>query len=159
MRGGAVFCIFWPLSLIESMNPKWEDFYKGLRKEPSALTGLKDDHSLIEKTPRGVNYFKNLARLFSRIEVTDKHARVLTFNAAVSRIVKEIIRISQKGCKAIFIGNGGSAAIANHISTDFLKNAKVPAIVFNNSSLITCLSNDLGYEYVYEKPTSLLAKK
>ena len=59
----------------------------------------------------------------------------------------------------ILIGNGGSASIASHIATDFLKNAEIPALAFNDSSLITCLSNDLGYEYVFQKPLEMLAKK
>ena len=45
------------------------------------------------------------------------------------------------------------------MATDFLKNAKIPALAFNDSSLLTCISNDLGYEYVFEKPVGLLARK
>ena len=40
------------LSLIESMNPKWEDLYNELKEDPSALRP-QDDPSLI-KTLRGV---------------------------------------------------------------------------------------------------------
>ena len=48
--------------------------------------------------------------------------------------------------KLIFIGNGGSAAIASHISVDLSKNAKIISINFNEADLITCLSNDYGHE-------------
>ena len=48
--------------------------------------------------------------------------------------------------KIIFIGNGGSAAIASHISVDLSKNAKIRSINFNEADLITCLSNDYGHE-------------
>jgi D-sedoheptulose 7-phosphate isomerase len=48
--------------------------------------------------------------------------------------------------KLIFIGNGGSAAIASHISVDLSKNAKIRYINFNEADLITCLSNDYGHE-------------
>jgi len=48
--------------------------------------------------------------------------------------------------KLIFIGNGGSAAIASHISVDLSKNAKIRSINFNEADLITCLSNDYGHE-------------
>ena len=76
----------------------------------------------------------------------------------ILKIVKLIISQHKKGNKLIFIGNGGSASIASHIATDFLKNAKIPAITFNDVSLITCISNDLGYENVFQKPLDLLAK-
>ena len=44
------------------------------------------------------------------------------------------------------MGNGGSAAMSSHVSVDLTKNAKVRAINFNESDLITCLSNDYGHE-------------
>lgn len=51
-----------------------------------------------------------------------------------------------KGNKNIIVGNGGSAAIASHCSVDFNKAAGVRCVNFNESSLITCLANDFGYE-------------
>ncbi|MEI8349033.1 MAG: GIY-YIG nuclease family protein [Candidatus Omnitrophota bacterium] len=38
------------ISLIESMNPMWEDLYNGLVRDPSSLR-TQDDPLLIEKTP------------------------------------------------------------------------------------------------------------
>jgi len=48
--------------------------------------------------------------------------------------------------KNIFVGNGGSAAMASHCSVDLTKNAGIRDINFNEADLITCLANDLGYE-------------
>ena len=48
--------------------------------------------------------------------------------------------------KIIIVGNGGSAAIASHVSVDFVKAANIRAINFNESDLITCFGNDYGYE-------------
>ena len=53
--------------------------------------------------------------------------------------------VSQKGNKLIIAGNGGSAAIASHVSIDFTKAAGVRAINFNEADLLTCFSNDYGY--------------
>ena len=63
----------------------------------------------------------------------------------------ELAELWEKDCKQnkrkiIFVGNGGSAAMASHCAVDFTKNANVRAINFNESDLITCLSNDYGYE-------------
>jgi len=54
--------------------------------------------------------------------------------------------VCEKGKKLIIAGNGGSAAIASHLSVDFTKAAGVRAINFNEADLITCFSNDYGYE-------------
>jgi len=48
--------------------------------------------------------------------------------------------------KLIFVGNGGSAAIASHLSVDFTKAVGLRSINFNEADLLTCFSNDYGYE-------------
>ena len=53
--------------------------------------------------------------------------------------------------KVWLIGNGGSAAIASHIATDFTKNAGIPAQAFNDVSLLTCYANDFGWENVFAR--------
>ena len=53
--------------------------------------------------------------------------------------------------KIIIFGNGGSAAIASHVSVDMSKNAKLRCLNFNEADLITCFSNDYGYERWIEK--------
>jgi D-sedoheptulose 7-phosphate isomerase len=67
--------------------------------------------------------------------------------------------ISKKGGKIIIIGNGGSAAIASHASIDFTKAANIRSINFNESSLLTCFSNDYGYEHWAEKAIEFYADK
>jgi D-sedoheptulose 7-phosphate isomerase len=69
------------------------------------------------------------------------------------KILKEIIKIKkiliqtkQNKSKVLFFGNGGSAAIASHASVDFTKNTKIRALNFNEADLLTCFSNDFGYE-------------
>ena len=47
--------------------------------------------------------------------------------------------------KVILAGNGGSAAIASHVSVDLTKNAGVRSVSFNESDLITCFAN-IGYQ-------------
>ena len=59
----------------------------------------------------------------------------------------------------IFIcGNGGSAGNANHIANDFIygagkkkgKGLKIESLAAN-SSIITCLANDIGYEHIFSE--------
>lgn len=66
--------------------------------------------------------------------------------------VKQILLSAKKdNKKGIIFGNGGSAAIASHFSVDITKNAKVRCVNFNESDLLTCFSNDFGYEHWVEK--------
>lgn len=55
--------------------------------------------------------------------------------------------VGARGHKVILAGNGASAAIASHVAVDLTKTAGVRAITFNEADLITCLSNDYGYEH------------
>ncbi len=105
------------------------------------------------------NQFLELINLLSGIETTDSARKALDFHKAIFQVAKLISRQSKKGKKIIFIGNGGSASIASHMATDFLKNLKIPSLAFNDGSLLTCLGNDLGYERVFSVPVNVLAKK
>ena len=60
-----------------------------------------------------------------------------------AKLIKDV---KQKSGKIIVIGNGGSAAIASHLSIDLTKAVNIRAINFNEASLLTCFSNDYGYE-------------
>ena len=48
--------------------------------------------------------------------------------------------------KLIFAGNGASASISAHAAVDFTKQAQVRSITFNEANIITCFSNDYGYD-------------
>jgi D-sedoheptulose 7-phosphate isomerase len=50
------------------------------------------------------------------------------------------------GGKVIVVGNGGSAAMASHVTVDLTKNAGIRAVNFNEADLLTCFANDYGYE-------------
>lgn len=63
----------------------------------------------------------------------------------LSRLYNLITRLPSSA-KLIFAGNGGSAAMASHLAVDFTKAAGIRAVNFNEADLITCYSNDYGYE-------------
>lgn len=64
--------------------------------------------------------------------------------------------IKKKKGKVYVIGNGGSAGIASHFSNDLLKTLKIPSSTLVDSNMLTCFSNDYGYEYVFSKPLEIL---
>lgn len=54
--------------------------------------------------------------------------------------------IIKKSSRIFFIGNGGSNAICSHMAEDFMKIGKKPTFSFSDAALITCFSNDYGYD-------------
>lgn len=57
------------------------------------------------------------------------------------------------------IGNGGSSAIAEHMAIDLTKNARLRAMAFSGSPMLTTFSNDFGYERVFQKAIESFANK
>lgn len=68
-----------------------------------------------------------------------------------------LIACYRKGKKAIFFGNGGSAADAQHLAGElvgrFLRNRRaVPALALStNSSTVTAIGNDFGYDQTFAR--------
>ena len=79
------------------------------------------------------------------------------FDPAVLDPAVELIRSTYKADRQIFtIGNGGSAALAVHFVADFGKNVTKPGEKFprvlslcTNTSTLTALGNDCGYEETF----------
>jgi len=70
-----------------------------------------------------------------------------------------LIKVKKNNSRVFIFGNGGSAAIASHASVDLTKNVKIKAINFNEADLITCFSNDYGYERWIEKAIDFYSEK
>lgn len=105
------------------------------------------------------NYFKTISLLFNSIKVTDKDGNEIGFCRGIEKVCSLIQLKADSGCKLMFIGNGASASISSHMATDCWKNGGIRAVAFNDSSLLTCISNDYGYKYVFEKPIEMFADK
>ena len=103
------------------------------------------------------NYYKTLSLLFDSIKVTDKEGSEIAFFHGIEQVCSLVRLQADSGCKLMFIGNGASASIASHMATDCWKNGGVRAVAFNDSSLLTCISNDYGYKHVFEKPIEMFA--
>jgi D-sedoheptulose 7-phosphate isomerase len=90
-------------------------------------------------------------------------------DAALSQSIAEIAtRIAQSlrdGGKLMLAGNGGSAADAQHIAAELLSRFKrdrnpLPAIALTtDTSVLTAIGNDYGYELVFERQVRGLGQK
>ena len=103
------------------------------------------------------NYYSRLSCLLGKIEATKNDGSSLDFFAATELVGQHAITQTAIGKKIIFIGNGASAAISSHMATDYWKNGHMRAIAFNDASLLTCISNDCGYENVFGKSLEMFA--
>ena len=103
-------------------------------------------------------YFATLATLIGNAEVTDHASKPLVLAEGFERVRCIAHNAHDNGNKIIFIGNGGSAGIASHLSIDFSKNGGLRAQAFNDPSALTCLGNDLGYENVFAKQIEFHAR-
>ena len=79
-------------------------------------------------------------------------------NSAADIMIKSI----EDGGKVLFFGNGGSAADSQHIAAEFIgrflkERRSLPAIALTaNTSNLTCLSNDYGYDIVFARQIEAL---
>jgi D-sedoheptulose 7-phosphate isomerase len=104
-------------------------------------------------------YYGTLSDLLCQVEVTSRTGARLDYAAAMTELMSRARATHAAGDKLIFVGNGGSAAIASHMATDYSKNGGVRAMALNDSSMLTCLGNDLGYDRVFAKQVELYARR
>ena len=71
----------------------------------------------------------------------------------------------KNGGKILIFGNGGSAADAQHIAAEMVGRYKIerkglPAIALTtDTSVLTSISNDYGYDHVFDRQVEALANK
>jgi D-sedoheptulose 7-phosphate isomerase len=105
----------------------------------------KVDPGLVE------SYVDTLASTMRTAVATDGHGKNVALDIAIEWSVNIARRVTDQGNKVIFAGNGGSAAIASHMATDYSKNGGLRAWSMNDASMLTCLANDYGYDQVFAK--------
>ncbi len=104
-------------------------------------------------------YFRHLGKVGAEMQATDVAGAVLALDDAARRAVGLALDAKRLGARVIFVGNGGSAGIASHMATDWLKNGGFAALCFNDSAMLTCISNDLGYDQVFALPLQRHGRK
>ena len=111
----------------------------------------KNERTVTITKGRILGYFATLEALLRETEATEAHGEAVELERAFSRIAREAKRAHEKGNKLMFVGNGGSAAIASHMAIDYSKSGNLRSVAFNDGAALTCLGNDLGYDNVFAK--------
>ncbi len=96
------------------------------------------------------NYITKYLEKFSKLLIDCNHKDFF-------KIIEFLKKIKKNKKKVIIVGNGGSAAMASHVSVDLTKMCNIRAVNFNEADLLTCFSNDYGYENWVQKALSFYA--
>jgi D-sedoheptulose 7-phosphate isomerase len=101
--------------------------------------------------------------LLESIQVKEELLRTCIGN--IIEITEVIIDCIKKGGKVILFGNGGSASDSQHIAAELVgrfkkDRAALPAIALTtNTSVLTSLANDYGYEIIFAKQIEALGQR
>ncbi len=83
----------------------------------------------------------------------------------VEEAIEAVVEVLSSGNKLLFFGNGGSAADAQHLAAEFVNRYLIdrpplPAIALTtDSSVLTAISNDFGYELTFVKQIQALGNR
>ncbi len=109
---------------------------------------------------------ERLARITALAEasLTAKREFFAQHTAAVARAATMICAAMRAGGKLLLFGNGGSAADAQHIAAELAfrmgrERAALPALALTtDSSLLTAISNDRAFDYVFARQLQALGR-
>ena len=102
-----------------------------------------------------IDIFKK--EILESIEVKQLLLNSLDNLKLIEELVVECIKSLKNGGKIIFCGNGGSFADSQHLTAELISKLRfdrnpLPAIALGtNSSNLTAIGNDYGFEYVFER--------
>lgn len=105
------------------------------------------------------------ARLRAHLDTIAAIEKDETLKAAVQDAVDAIVNCFRSGGRVYFCGNGGSAADAQHLAAEFsgrfyFDRPVLPADALHcNTSYLTAVGNDYGYEQVFARLISGLGRK
>ncbi|MHA4988736.1 D-sedoheptulose 7-phosphate isomerase [Cetobacterium somerae] len=79
------------------------------------------------------------------------------------KVAKDLANIFQLGNKVLICGNGGSNCDALHFAEEFTGRFRkdrraLPAISLSDSSHITCVGNDYGFDYIFSRGVEAYGK-
>lgn len=104
-----------------------------------------------------LDYIDDLSSLFKQTKVTDDEGKQINLADGLAKASEKIKQASALGGRVIFIGNGGSAAVASHKALDYWFTGGVKGISFSDHANLTCISNDFGYQNVFSKQIEMFA--
>lgn len=81
------------------------------------------------------------------------------YEDGLQMLLDVFLKHKERHSMLFFIGNGGSSAIASHMTADFMKNGGMNTYSLYDSSVLTCMGNDYGYASVFSRPMEFLVNE
>lgn len=103
-------------------------------------------------------YIEKIKKALDNVEISKHNGTMLPYTEGIDELVHTFQEYKQSRQGVYLCGNGGSAGIALHMTADFMKNGGLCTYSLYQQATMTCLSNDLSYEYVFSKQLELLAR-
>lgn len=136
-------------------------------KVPENSAPAKTFHELQALGVRDASsYLKSLNDILEKTEISltmnalDHLTREMTLDGGINLLISYYLKILTKTRqRLIVIGNGGSAGIAMHTLADYANAGGFKTMDLYGPALLTCMSNDYGYENVFSKPIEMFAEK
>lgn len=105
------------------------------------------------------SYIKKLIKTLEETKIYIDTNAELDYDTGIQQLVACFTKHKQEKSQIFFIGNGGSSAIASHMTADFMKNGGMKTYSLYDNAVTTCMGNDYGYEYVFSRPLEFLGKE
>ena len=89
---------------------------------------------------------EKFSQIIELTKVTKVQRQVCDLEVEIVLLKERLLQLKNDHQNLYIVGNGGSAGVAAHAVTDFFNVAKIRATTLHESSLLTCMANDFGYE-------------
>jgi D-sedoheptulose 7-phosphate isomerase len=89
---------------------------------------------------------KEFSQIVGLTKITNAQKQDCDLEEEIASLKARLLHLQNSHQNLYIIGNGGSAGVAAHAVTDFFNVAKICATTLHESSLLTCMANDFGYE-------------
>ena len=104
-------------------------------------------------------YINELIHSLEQTKVYMEGGKELGYEMGIQTLVECFTRHKKADTQIFFIGNGGSSAIASHMTADFMKNGGMKTYSLYDNAVTTCMGNDYGYEYVFSRPLEFIGQE
>jgi len=107
-------------------------------------------------------YIKELVSKLEQTEIwygISSPLKCRSYDEGIRLLVDTFIIHKEKQSQVFFMGNGGSSAIASHMTADFMKNGGMNTYSLYDTAVTTCMGNDYGYECIFSRPMEFLVKE
>ncbi|HCJ11725.1 MAG: hypothetical protein A2Y14_01385 [Verrucomicrobia bacterium GWF2_51_19] len=119
---------------------------------------MKTTASSTQQTAYFQEYKTYISSALDHMEIT-LFGKSLQLDKGFAELAKRTKYLRDNDGTLFFFGNGASATMGEHMSFDFLQNAKVRTSTCSETSYLTAISNDISFEAVFSFKVDKLARQ